>query len=278
MIILRNLKKKTVGITAPRSFLAKQFVKKNKNIFRIKVYRSDINDKKKFNNWINRNSNINYFINFASYSKKNNKDKNVKTNFKSVINLLNIINKSRLKNFKYFLSLSTCHVFKKSLNILNEKSAKKPDNFYGISKLKMEKKILKDYKKYYFKIGICRIFNFYNYINKNYFLNDVIKKLKSKKKKIKFIGVDTYRDFIHHNDIVSAINHMLNHNLEKDFNVSSGKKLYLKKVIVYLNNKIKKKELEFIDTNKKNLVGSSKKLKRTGWKINRIFDYKKIIF
>ena len=71
---------------------------------------------------------------------------------------------------------------------------------------------------------------------------------------------------------------MLNHNLEKDFNVSSGKKLYLKKVIVYLNNKIKKKELEFIDTNKKNLIGSSKKLKRTGWKINRIFDYKKIIF
>ena len=166
---MRNLKKKTVGITAPRSFLAKQFVKKNKNIFRIKVYRSDINDKKKFNNWINRNSNINYFINFASYSKKNNKDKNVKTNFKSVINLLNIINKSRLKNFKYFLSLSTCHVFKKSFNILNEKSAKKPDNFYGISKLKMEKKYSKITKNITLRLGYAEFLIFIIILTKTIF-------------------------------------------------------------------------------------------------------------
>ena len=257
--------------------MARKFINKNKNIFKIKVYKENINNKYKFSNWINRNTNINYFINFASYSKDDSKNKNIKTNFVSVINLLNIINKKRLNNFKYFLSLSSCHVFKKSSNILNENSIKKPDNFYGLSKLKMEKKILKDYKKYNFKIGICRIFNFYNFINKNYFLNDVIKKLKKSQKNIKFVGVDTYRDFIHHDDIIGAINHMINHNLEKDFNVSSGKKVYLKKIIIFLNSKISNKKIEFVDTFKKDLIGNSNKLKKTGWKVNKIFDYKKII-
>ena len=79
-------------------------------------------------------------------------------------------------------------------------------------------------------------------------------------------------------DIVSAINHMVNLNLEKDYNVSSGKKINLKKIIIYLNKKIKNKKLVFIDTFKKNLVGNSKKLNRTGWKTKKNFDYKKIIF
>ena len=274
---MKKLRKNIIGISAPRSFLAKNFIKNNKKKFKIKKYNHDINNKKSFNSWIDKNNNINYFINFAAYSKNDNREKNIKTNYLGVINMMNIISKKKIKKFKYFLCISSCHVFKKSDNILTEKSEKKPDNFYGLSKLKMENKIIKDYKKFGFKIGICRIFNFYNFINKNYFLNDILKKLKGNNKKISFVGVDTYRDFIDYKDVISAINHMLILNLEKDFNVSTGKKFYLKKIIIDLNNKIKKKKLTFIDTYKKSLIGNSNKLKKTGWKITKNFNYIKLI-
>ena len=104
-----------------------------------------------------------------------------------MINILNILNKNKLSNFNYFLSLSTSHVFKKSNKVLNEKSIKKPDNYYGMSKLLMENYIHKNKKKYNFKIGIARIFNYFTFNNKkSFFVNDIIKKLKSKKKRYYF--------------------------------------------------------------------------------------------
>ena len=82
---------------------------------------------------------------------------------------------------------------------------------------------------------------------------------------------------IDYKDVISAINHMIKLNLEKDFNVSTGKKFYLKKIIIDLNSKIKKKKLTFIDTYKKSLIGNSNKLKKTGWKITKNFNYNKLI-
>ena len=43
------------------------------------------------NGVLDKNNNINYFINFAAYSKNDNREKNIKTNYLGVINMMNII-------------------------------------------------------------------------------------------------------------------------------------------------------------------------------------------
>ena len=67
--------------------------------------------------------------------------------------------------------------------ISKENSLKKPINYYGFTKLCLEKFILKNKKQFRYKIGIARIFNYYNSsAKKGFFVNDIIKHLKSKKK------------------------------------------------------------------------------------------------
>ena len=272
-----KLSKKIIGISGYNSFLALSFIKRYENKFIFKKYANDINNHIKFDKWVKKNNNLNYFINFAaligSSSDKRNIYKLFETNFHSVIMLAEIIHSNKLKNFKYFLTLSTSHVFKKSNFKLTEKSIKQPDSNYGKSKLKMEKQILINSKKYFFKIGIARIFNYYNLNNKHNFINDVLKKLKDNDKKIEFNNVDTYRDFVHLEDILDALSHMINLELKNDYNICSGKKVHLKKMILYLNNKLKNKKIVFKGAKTRSLIGSNIKLKKSGWKSKKVFDY-----
>ena len=53
------------------------------------------------------------------------------------------------------------------------------------------------------------------------------------------------RDFIHTDDIVNALFHMIKLKLKADFNICSGKGILLRNIIVYLNKKIKKKKYKF---------------------------------
>ena len=109
-------KRYIVGISAPKSTLAKRFQKTK--LFVFKKYNNDINNYEKFSKWLSENNSINYFVNFAAItsSKESNKKKKkvLQTNYKSVIGILNIINRSNLNNFKYFLAISSSHVFNKS--------------------------------------------------------------------------------------------------------------------------------------------------------------------
>lgn len=276
----KKYKKKIIGISAPKSELAKLFVSKYKKKIVFVVYRDNINNYVNFTKWLSKHKNINYFINFAAltntiYCEKN-KKLTLLTNYKSVVKLINIINQNKLKNFKYFLTLSTCHVFDKSNKKLNESSKKKPNNFYGYSKLLLEKWILKNYLNYNFNIGIGRIFNYYTESNKKFFINDVIKKLKSNSSSISFIGVDTYRDYISNKDLLNALYFMVNNQLQNDYNICSGKKISLKKIVKSLNIRYKKK-IMFINTKNKNLVGDNSKLKKMGFKFNYKFNLKKIV-
>ena len=273
--------KNIIGIGGCNSFLAHKFIKKNQKIYIIKKYTGDINNHHKFRSWIKKNQNLNYFINFAAKLKTSDSKKNInklfQTNYSSVIKLMNIINSNKLKKFNYFLAISSSHVFKNTNYKLKEESLKKPRSNYGKSKLKMENYIIKNYKKYYFKIGIARVFNYYNLNNKHNFINDVLHKLKDNNNIVKFNKVDTYRDFTHVDDVVSGINQMIKFNLIKDYNICSGNKIYLKKIIYYLNKKIKNKIIVYIGGKTKNLVGSNIKLQKTGWKCKKVFDFKKII-
>ena len=276
----RKIKKKIIGISAPQSELAKLFLSKYKKKFLFVPYRDNINNYFYFTKWLYKHKNINSFINFAALTNTIHCEKNKKltllTNFKSVVKLIKIIDQNKLRNFNYFLTLSTCHVFEKSNKKLNEGSIKKPNNFYGYSKLLLEKWILKNSLKYNFNIGIGRIFNYYTPSKKNFFINDVIKKLKSNRSTVSFVGVDTYRDYISNKDLLNALYFMLNNKLQNDYNICSGRKISLKKIVKTVNFRYKKK-IMFIDTKNKNLIGDNSKLKKKGFKFNFKFNLNKIV-
>ena len=263
-----------IGYTGKNSLLAKSFIKDYNHKFIFKCYSGNINHHTKLVKWFKNNLDINIFINFAAitspfYCNKN-KDEALLTNFKSVVNILNIIQNSDLNDFNYFLTLSSSHVFKKSFNKLNEKSIKKPSNFYGLTKLKLENYILRNSKKFRFKIGIARIFNYYNHGKKRgFFINDIIDKLKNSDRIIQFNNTNTYRDFISMKNINTALYKLISLRLANDFNICSGQKIYLPNIIDVLNKKFKNKKIIFDKKRLPGLIGSNIKLKRKGWKIKK---------
>jgi len=263
-----------IGLSAPKSTLAKRFLKSK--LFTFRKYNYDINDYDKFSKWLDKNKKINCFVNFAAITSvnKSNKFKSrvLKTNHKSVIKMMRIINNSNLVNFNYFLALSSSHVFKKNKNKLYENSFKKPDNIYGLSKLLMEKDIEMYQSNFKFKIGIARIFNFYDKNSrKNFFIQDVKNKLKSKTNLIKFENINSSRDFIHPEDIIEALFHMIKNQLTFDFNVCSGQSFFLPDIIRYLNKY--KKKIVFNGKKNENLIGSNLKLRKRGWFLKKKINY-----
>jgi nucleoside-diphosphate-sugar epimerase len=267
-------KKLVIAYIGSKSILAKSFVKQYYKNFIFKSYFGDIRNHKKIRLWLNKNKDINIMINFAAITstkvcEKNNK-KALDVNYKSVIQLLNLLNNIKMNNFKYFLSLSTSHVFKKSKFKLTEKSERKPSNYYGYTKLTMENYIFKHQGDYNFKIGVARIFNYYSKKpKKGFFINDVLKKLKNKQKIIRFNNINSFRDFISISDINSALFKMINLKLINDYNICSGKKIYLPDIINKLNKKYKNKSIIFDDKSNGSLIGSNIKLKKKGWKISK---------
>ncbi len=269
-----NKKKLIIGYTGTKSVLAKSFVKSYYKNFILKSYTGDITNYAKVDSWLRKNIDINIFINFAAITStticEKNKKKATDVNFISVIKLLILLNNIQMIDFNYFLSLSTSHVFKKSHLKLKENSTKEPTSHYGVSKLALENYILKNQKKFKFKIGIARIFNYYNQgSKKGFFINDIIKKLKIKKKIIKFDNINSYRDYISMKDINTAFFKMINLRLINDYNICSGEKIYLPDIINHLNKKYKKNIFILNDKRNEDLIGSNSKLKKKGWKITK---------
>ena len=269
-----NKKKLVIGYTGTKSVLAKSFVKSYYKNFILKSYTGDITNYAKVDSWLRKNIDINIFINFAAITStticEKNKKKATDVNFISVIKLLILLNNIQMIDFNYFLSLSTSHVFKKSHLKLKENSTKEPTNHYGVSKLALENYILKNQKKFKFKVGIARIFNYYNEgSKKGFFINDIIKKLKIKKKIIKFDNINSYRDYISMKDINTALFKMINLRLINDYNICSGEKIYLPDIINHLNKKYKKNIFILNDKRNEDLIGSNSKLKKKGWKITK---------
>jgi len=267
-------KRPIIGYSGKNSLLAKSFIKEYNKKFKFKCYSNNIQNNSKLIKWFKQNSDINIFINFAAITSpiycNNNKNEAHLTNFKSVVNILNIIKTNNLKNFNYFLTISTSHVFKKSFKKLKENSIKKPSNFYGITNLNLEKLILQNSKKFQFKIGIARVFNYYNYgKKKGFFINDIIDKLNNNDQIIRFNNINTYRDFISMKNINTALYKMISLKLVNDFNICSGQKIYLPNIINILNKKFKNKKIIFDKKKLPGLVGSNIKLKRKGWKIKK---------
>ena len=250
---------KTICVDGFNSYLGQNFYNKYKKKYKIIKFKSDINNIKELENFINKKR-ISVFIRFAGLSRSNcekNQKKCYRTNYEANKKFVDYIKNKKIK----FIFLSTSHVYKSSNRKINENFKKKPSNIYAKYKLKSENYI----RKYLKDFLILRVFNIYGPNQpKGYFFSDIQEKIK-KKKEI-FIN-DSYRDFIHVNEVSRFLNFSLKKDLKGILNLGSGKSFSLQKIIKIISNKLKIpcKIIKYNKTDK--IVSSNNLVRKIGFQI-----------
>ena len=258
------------GITGYRGVLGSELIKKKLN-FKFIKFKGNICNKKKIQQWINKNE-LDLIIHLAAVVPTWLVEKNFsyanKVNYIGTKNVIDSIIENNL-NLKWFFFSSTSHVYnlpKKKIKI-NEKFKKKTISKYGLTKLKAERYIKKKLSKSKIPYCIGRIFSF-THINQedSYLIPSIVKKIrKSKNKNIVFNNMNHYRDFVSVTDICETIKLLWRKKSKGEFNIASGKATYIKNIVKFLCKKYKKKPI-FIDNGKSYMVGDVKKIKKLGWK------------
>ena len=259
--------KKTLILTGGSGLLGSYFKKKFKKKYRIINYPHRIENISKFKKWIS-NKRFNIFIHFAAITR------NESEKFKKQLNLINVISSRRIiealnqinsTDFKYFLFISSSHVYGFSKKKFKEKSIRNPKNPYGKSQKRVEDFIIANRKRFNFKIGIARIFNTTGYKQKKgNFVPDMINKIK-KNNCIK--NVNQFRDFIHIDDVCKSVELMIKKQFIDPINITSGKKINLINVCKIINKLyVKNEDLYFIGKKGQDLIGDNSLLKRIGIK------------
>ena len=253
--VFKKVFKKSICITGHKGVLASHFRKKYKKKFRFYFYPNRIENINHFKKWIS-DKKFNYFIHNAAVFRGKNL---IKINKKSSINLIKFFTK--FNKIDHFIFISSAHVYGFSRKKFNENSKRKPKSVYGTSKKKVEDYIFKNRKKFNFKISVARIFNFtHQRQKKGHFVPDVINKIK-KGEKIK--NINCYRDFIHIDDVCTAIYKILQKNFTGPINICSGKKINLMNITKHISKKVNKEA--FIDKRRAlDLFGDNSKLKLLG--------------
>ena len=149
----------------------------------------------------------------------------------------------------FFIFISTRKVYRNGIN-LNEKSFLKPKNNYSKNKLITENKLRKILKN---KLSILRLSNIIGIRKKsqrrlhNTFIDNFFKNIK----KGKVIKINNeYKDFLGINQLVRILDKVIEKKLSGTYNVSIGKKIYLKEIINWLNY-FNLSNYKFIQLNKK---------------------------
>ena len=126
----------------------------------------------------------------------------------------------------------------------------------------MEDFIIKNRNKFFFKIGIARIFNITGPKQREgYFIPDVIKRMRTENK-IK--NINRFRDFIHIDDVCESIINIMERKFDHPINISSGKKINLIDVCKKINKLYFKKNLFYEKKRGKDLFGNNRLLKSLG--------------
>ena len=257
--------KKKIIITGGNGMLGNHFYNMYKNAFIIIKYPNRIENFKKFEKWL-EGKRFNYLIHFAAKTKSESKDKKKLKliNETSTIRMIKIINKKKILNFKYFLFISSSHVYGFSNKKIKETKKRTPKNLYGKSKKRVEDYIINKRKKLNFKVGIARIFNVTGAKQrKGNFVPDMVEKMK-KVKTIYF--VNQFRDFIHIDDVSRSIKLLIDKKFEKPINISSGKKINLINACKILNNSFLKNKISLDKKRGKDIFGNNSLLRNIGIK------------
>jgi len=219
--------------------------KKNKLIKKVRYIYTNIANSKSLKKKINHN--ITHVVNLCGYNSNINtkKEKNMifRINFVGLSNLVNIFLN---KNIKKFVQIGSGAEYGNIKSPLNENIKCTPNSYYGLSKLKSSNYLLKKFKQKLFPVVILRLFNVYGPGQSNNFISQVISGC-SEKKLFSVSKAEQIRDFIYIDDVVRAIYLALNNNKNNGevFNIASGSKISLKKIIKIIIKIIRKGKPEF---------------------------------
>ncbi len=218
--------KKKIIIIGKNSFIGINLFKYLKNKFNIKIY-----DYRKFLNLSPKLLfDVDYVINCSSNKQYVKKKYSEKNDFDFQIS-------KKIKDLKCKMIFLTSRKIYKLGDNLNESSKLKPNCNYSKNKLNTEKKLLKNLKN---RVLILRISNLIG-----------VNKSKNNKKKIHKTFIDVffsnvqrgiifnngkiYKDFLSTNKFSEIIEKLINKKAVGIYNVSLGKKVYLNKLVNWLN-------------------------------------------
>ena len=235
---LKKVSKKIIFITGRKGVLGSYFYNKYKKKYKIISFPHRLEQIHKLEEWL-RKKKFQYFIHFAAITSKQKKNyrKIDLVNKKLPIKIIDYFKKIS-KDFKYFLFISTSHVYGFHKKKISEYDTRKPFSKYGRTK-SCRRFYLKSKKRFYFKIGIARIFNFTSdKQDKGHFISRCLRKNKSGRN---LINLNKNRDFIHIDDVVRSLELMLNKKKDKALNICEGKKINLVSLTKKLNSMSLKK-------------------------------------
>ena len=261
--------KKKIIIIGKNSFIGSNLFKLLKKNFDIKIY-----DYRKFLNLSPKLFfNVNYVINCSSNKKYAEKKYSEKNDFDFQIS-------KKIKDLKCKMIFLTSRKIYKIGDNLNESSKLKPNCNYSKNKLKTEKKLLKNLKN---RILILRISNLIG-VNNSRISNKKIHKtfidvfFSNVQRGIIFNNAKNYKDFLSINKFSEIIEKLINKKAVGIYNVSLGKKVYLNKLINWLNlfNKNKYKCIDIPKSYKTECfyLNNDKLMKKINIK-NRLIDLEK---
>jgi len=161
---------------------------------------------------------------------------------------------SKIINTKLiYIFLSSRKVYKPKFNI-NENEKLNPIDTYSLNKTITEKKLIKKFKSQLLILRISNIIGFKikkndKQVNKTFFDNYL--KFNKSKKEIKYYNY--YKDFITIEQLSKIFSLILKKKLTGIFNISLGKKIYLKELLGWLNkyNNFKNKYICLLTSKKK---------------------------
>ncbi|UJG44365.1 MAG: GDP-mannose 4,6-dehydratase [Candidatus Heimdallarchaeum endolithica] len=199
----------------------------------------------------------------------------------NVIGTESVLNAAKKNNVLKVIFASSAAVYKPSDYKHKENDELKPLEIYGESKLFGEYILQRYSKETDIKSIALRLFNVYgDYETNPHLIPDLVKQIKDGKTKITLGNLEPKRDYIHVNDVVHAIQMLINFETKDEFqvyNVGTGIGTSVEKIAEYLEENCKNK-LIFNSISKKkrkndrmNLVADISKIKEElGWypKIN----------
>ena len=261
--------KKKIIVIGKNSFIGSNLIKLLKKKFDIKSY-----DYRKFLN-INRKllTDVSYIINCTSNKQYVNKKYSEKNDFDFQIS-------KKIKDLNCKMIFLTSRKIYKLGDNLNESSKLKPNCNYSKNKLHTEKILLKNLKNRILILRISNLIGISKFRNNNkkihktfidsFFLNI--------QRGVIFNNKKNYKDFLSINKFGEIIEKLINKKVVGIYNVSLGQKVYLTKLVNWLNlfNKNKYKSIDIPKGNKTECfyLNNDKLMKKINIK-NRLIDLEK---
>jgi len=258
-----------IGITGHRGVIGSEFIKRNNN-YNFIPFVGDITKRQKVDDWIKKNT-FQILLHFAAVTEtqeaENNFYKAKKVNYNGTKNLVDSIIKYKPSKLIYFFYASTSHVYKSSNKKIKENGKKLPITRYGLTKLIAENYILKRKKYTSVKFCIGRVFSFMHYKQKpTSFIQAVHRKIyEQNKKHIFFSGLHQHRDVLGAKDVCEAIGFLCKKKATGIYNIASGKKVKLLKIVKILRGR-EKIQINTNQGKEKNLIANIEKIKKLGWR------------